>query len=139
MNEREYTEQMLEGGKTLAYLNHRFLSKQTAEQLNWLLSCLRDSELLVPILPETGQPDLLESDDGIKFLPVFSQPEQMPADYRERFELKTMDFGACLALARSIEEVQAIVLDGLTEPMTINYHLGDAIMRRPSRLHPAGE
>jgi hypothetical protein len=58
----------------------------------------------------------------------------MPEDYRSEFELRYMGLGEALELAKAQEEAVAIVLDGLTEPMTITWQLGAAIMRRPSRI-----
>ena len=136
MDEREYTEQMLKDGSTLAYLKHRFLSKKTKEQRDWLLACIRDSKLIVPCLPVSGKPDFLETDDGTRYLPIFSQEEQMPADYREEFDLKIMDFPECYELARSWPDVSGLVLDGFTEAMIIEYGLADVILKIPSRLHP---
>ena len=134
MEEREYAAQLLEGGRQLVYLKSRFLKHTTPETYNWVLTCLRDTALVVPIVPETGKPDLMESEDGQKFVAVFSQPEQMPEDYRSEFELRYMGLGEALELAKAQEEAVAIVLDGLTEPMTITWQLGAASMRRPSRI-----
>ncbi|NLD10135.1 MAG: SseB family protein, partial [Clostridiales bacterium] len=85
MNEEGYTEQMLQDGSTLVYLKHRFMEKKTKEQLDWIYSCIRDSKLIVPLIPISKKPDMLEDDDGIKYLAIFSQEEQMPEDYRDEF------------------------------------------------------
>jgi len=136
MNEDNYTEQMIAEGKTLYYLKHRFLSKKTKEQLDWLHACIRDSKLIVPLIPVSHKPDMLESDDGTKYLAIFSQEDQMPSDYMDEFDLETMTFEECYALAKSIPEIDAIALDGFTEVMIIDYTLADVILKTPSRLHP---
>lgn len=133
--EQEYTENMLKDGSTLAYLKHRFLSKKTKEQRDWLLACIRDSKLIVPCLPVSGKPDFLETDNGERYLPIFSQEEQMPFDYKEEFDLKYLDFPACYELAKGYPDVIGLVLDGFTEAMIIEYGLADVIMKIPSRLH----
>lgn len=136
---KNFTEEMLKDGSTLCYLKHRFLSKKTREQLDWLLACLRDSVLIVPTLPVSGKPDFLESDDGVRFLPVFSQEKQLPPDYMEEFDLRRMRIEECVGLAKEYPDCSGLVLDGFTEAMIIEYDLTDAILRIPSRLHPKEE
>lgn len=40
----------LESGKVLLYLKHNFLENRSQETLFPLLSCLRDSQVLVPMM-----------------------------------------------------------------------------------------
>ena len=135
MNEEGYTEQMLQDGSTLVYLKHRFMEKKTKEQLDWIYSCIRDSKLIVPLIPISKKPDMLEDDDGIKYLAIFSQEEQMPEDYRDEFILESMTFEACLELARSNPEIDSMALDGFTETMVIDFPLAEVILQTPSRSH----
>jgi hypothetical protein len=136
MNENAYTDQLLEDGSTLYYLKHRFLSKKTKEQLDWLHACIRDSRLIVPCIPVSHKPDMLESEDGTRYLALFSMEDQMPADYRDEFDLIPMTFEECYRLARDTAEIDSMVLDGFTEPMIIDYTLAEVILKTPSRLHP---
>ena len=78
--DKRYTEAMLADGSELVYLKDRFQQKKTKEQLDWLRACIRDSKFHVPLLPISHKPDLCESDDGKRFLPVFSQRKQMPPE-----------------------------------------------------------
>jgi hypothetical protein len=135
MNEDKYTDQMLEDGSTLAYLKHRFLEKKTKEQLDWIYACIHDSKLIVPRIPISKKPDMLESDDGIRYLPVFSQEIQMPEDYRDEFILERLSFEECYELAKSMPEISGLVLDGFTELMIIDYPLAEVIRKTPSRRH----
>ncbi|MGI6177467.1 MAG: D-alanyl-D-alanine carboxypeptidase family protein [Eubacterium sp.] len=129
------TDRLLEGGKTLVYLKRRFQSKKTREQLEWLEACLHDSVLIVPVLPVSGKPDFLEDDEGKRYLPVFSQEEQMPEDYASEFDLKNMTFEECYKLAKSFPDVVAIELDGFTEPFTISFDMAEVILKTPSRRY----
>lgn len=135
MNENGYTEQMLADGSTLVYLKHRFMEKKTKEQLDWIYACIRDSKLIVPLIPISRKPDMLEDDEGTRYLAIFSQEAQMPEDYRDEFILEPMTFEACLELARSIPEIDSMALDGFTETMVIDFPLAEVILQTPSRLH----
>ena len=126
---------MLADGSTLVYLKHRFLEKKTKEQLDWVYACIRDSSLIVPLIPISKKPDMLEADDGTRYLPLFSQEAQMPADYRDEFVLEHMTFNECLELSKSIPEIDSMVLDGFTETMVIDYSLAQVILKTPSRLY----
>ena len=44
----------------------------------------------MPSLPISGRPDLLEDETGSKYLPVFSQEEQIPRDYIKKHEKKVL-------------------------------------------------
>lgn len=137
--EKKFTEDMLRDGSRLFYIKSRFLSKKTPEQLNWLMACIRDSELIVPIVPATGEPDFLENDYLDRYLALFSQEEQLPEDYREQFELKRMKFHECVELAKSFSMCDGLVLDGLSEAMVLEYDMVERILKVPSRLYPEGE
>lgn len=139
MKHEEFTDLLLEGGKTLAYIKHRFLTKQTQEQKEWLFACLHDSCLIVPLLPVSGKPDRLEDEAGDKYLPVFSQEEQMPADYKSEFDLKIMTFEECCTLAKETPDVIALCLDAFSEPFDISFGMADVILKTPSRRHPGGK
>ena len=134
-SDSDYTDKMLEGGKTLAYLKSRFLSKKTREQLEWLQACLHDSVLIVPTLPVSGKPDFLEDEESKRYLPVFSQEEQMPDDYASEFDLKRLAFEDCYKLARSFPDVIALELDAFTEPFTISLDMAEVILKTPSRRY----
>lgn len=135
MDEEKYTEHMLEDGSLLVYLKQRFLSKKTAEQREWLFACIRDSNMIVPELPLSHKPDLLETEDGIKYLPIFSREEEMPGDYRDEFELISKNFEACCEQARSTEGLSGLVLDGFTDPMIIEFSMANVILNTPSRRY----
>jgi len=135
MNEDNYTDKMLEDGSTLFYLKNRFQNKRTKEQLDWLHACIRDSKLIVPLIPVSHKPDMLESDDGTRYLPMFSMMNQMQEDYKDEFDLEIMTFQQCVDLAKNTKGIDAMVIDGFTEPMIIDFTLAEVIMKTPSRLH----
>lgn len=134
MKEHEFTEQLLADGSTLVFLKHRFLSKRTREQRDWVFACLKDSVLAVPVLPVSGKPDLLEDPEGKKFLPIFSQETQMPEDYLCEFNVKRLPYAQCLQMAKDHPEIDGgLCLDPFTEPMDIDFPLGETILKMPSR------
>ncbi len=132
-NDSRVTENLLKDGSTLVFLKKRYLSKETKEQLDWVLSCMKDSILIVPTLPGSGKPDMLERDDGARFLPVFSNMGEIPADYADEFILKEMDIEACLELMRGTEGCRGLALDGLTEPLVLESNLAESIRTKSSR------
>ncbi len=137
-SERDYTEKMLKDGSTLRYLKQRYLSKKTAEQRDWLLGCIRDSEMIVPCLPVSGKPDFLKDDEGNKYLPVFSVEEELPRDYADEFDLERKEIGELIDMAKEDEDAKGLVLDPFgTEPFMIEFDLAQVIMKAPSRKHPA--
>lgn len=139
MDDKLYTEKMLQDGSELLYLKKRFNEKKTKEQLDWLLACIRDSTLIVPLLPISHKPDLCEDDDGKRYLPAFSQTQQIPPDYGEEFDLTPMDFLSCVELARSMSDVVGIALDPFTDVMVLEHDLIEAVLRIPSRRFPDKE
>jgi hypothetical protein len=132
-NDSRVTENLLKDGSTLVFLKKRYLSKETKEQLDWVLSCLKDSVLLVPTLPGSGKPDILERDDGARFLPVFSNMGEIPPDYAEEFILKELRIDAVLDMMHSAPDCRGLALDGLTEPLVLETSLAESIPQKPSR------
>jgi hypothetical protein len=133
-NDSRVTENLLKDGSTLVFLKKRYLSKETKEQLDWVLSCMRDSILIVPTLPGSGKPDILERDDGARFLPVFSNMGEIPPDYADEFILKELRIQECLDLMHQADDCRGLALDGLTEPLVLESNLAESILTKPSRL-----
>ena len=131
----KFTQEMLKDGSELVYLKHRFQTKKTKEQLDWLFACIRDSLLIVPLIPISHKPDLMEDPDRRKYLPLFSQKEQLPPDYADEFDLAYMSFAECADLAHSQKDAEGMALDPFTETMIIEYDMADVILKMPSRLY----
>ncbi len=137
----------LADGKVLLYLKNRFRSNTIRENVIPMLGCLRDSVVFVPLkesprgtLPgRRPQPDLLAAPDGGRFLPVFSQREQIPPDYAESFVIAPMNAMDCLSLAHAEENVLGLVLDAFTEQVILPFEIADAMEDFPSRLRPQAE
>ena len=81
-------------------------------------------------------PDVLTDPAGGRFLPVFSQLLQLPADYAEHFTVTPMKAMDCLALAHQTEGVLGLVLDAFTEQVSMPFEIADAMEDFPSQLRP---
>lgn len=147
----------LESGEVLLYLKRSFLEKRSTETLIPVLSCLRDSQVIVPMnvtmskedeemfmnvkagdtVKTSGQirmkPDILQNGENF-FFPMFSNAEQMPEDYRAHFSTINLSVLQCIQMAKSYEQVCGLVLDAFTEPLVLEYELADIVARMESRL-----
>lgn len=149
----------LEDGRVLLYLKGQFMEENSQENLLALLSCIRDSQLIIPmkltarkadkeitIKTKDGgtektdkkiimKPDILKQ-GGKSYLPVFSNYIQLPADYAKDFTVVNMTFPGCVDLAHEYENLSGIVLDAFTIPFIIDFNLSDIILKIDSRLAP---
>ena len=138
----------LADGKVLLYLKSRFRDNAVRETLIPLLGYMRDSVLYVPFHP-AGEgaeavspapyrlmPDILKDPSGKGFLPVFSQIQQLPADYAAQFTVSPVKAMDCLALAHQTDGVSGLVLDAFTEQVTMPFEIADALEDFPSQLRP---
>lgn len=150
----------LEDGKVLLVLKHGFIENRCTETFIPFLSCLRDSEVWVPmiaILSEADQqsllgvregdlwqnkeeirmkPDTLRSPDGKLWFPVFTQKEQIPEDYAQGFSIVPLPTLRCLNMAHAIDGVEGIVVDAFTDTVVLEFELADIMENIPSRLAP---
>lgn len=156
----EYIEaKTLESGKVLLYLKYNFIENRSQETLFPLLSCLRDSQVIVPmnvIMSEADEdmfmnvkvgdvvstndeirlkPDILQNGDNF-FFPIFSNAEQIPEDYGSHFSTINLSVLQCIEMAKSYEHVCGLVLDAFTDPVVLEYDLADLIPQFESRLKP---
>lgn len=141
MDRKQHSQEMA-NGNLLRYYKHQFLVKKNRDALLAVLACLRDSQVIVPVKASFGkedearikaapkgevisskknlrmQPDLLTSDDGT-FFPIFSDLQQLPAEYAEQFSTVTLPAVHCIEMALSIKDISGLVLDAFTEAMLI--------------------
>lgn len=152
------TREMLEDGSVLVAMKKAFLENRSQETLGSLLACLRDSVLIVPLTVTMSErdeekfkngkegdeiqcedevhlkPDVFKTEDGSLFFPAFSQQEQMPEEYAANFSKMPFDIFKCLEMAHAIEGVGGIVLDPLTEPVSLPLEIADMIEKFPSMI-----
>jgi len=132
----------LENGWVLSELLKMCKAENTKEHTCGLLRCLRDSKVWVPmnmrvsaadtsrllsskvgdavvISEEIGiKPDILmDVNTNTKILPVFSQKEQIPDEYKSRFSWLHIDFIAVCDWICQYADVHSIVID----PLTMSY------------------
>lgn len=154
---QNYSKKALEDGHLLRYLKHLFLERQDRQTLMEVLSCLRDSEVIVPVRIDVSDEDakrilsapkgqriltqdkaklnpaLLKSTDGI-FLPVFSSPEQLTAEYAKTVSTMNLSAVSAIRYAQTIENINGLVLDAFNEPMLIPMPSAELILKMKSHL-----
>ncbi len=134
----------LADGTALLVLKMKYLQTRDKRELFPLLNCLRDSWVFVPgdVMDSDGsdiirmRPEFLTSRDGKRWLPIFSQAEQLPEEYRRRYSILRMDVPQCLEMAHAASDLSGIVLDAFTSPVTLPFEAADLIPQIPSMLKP---
>ncbi len=148
----------LENGNTLIFLKLKFMKEPTQENLLPLLMCLRDSVVKVPFIAEMSEADkkrvmecrkgdtfcnkdevkltadILQAKDGKRYFPIFSQKEQMPEDYRNKFTVIPVTALDALKMAHGDKTVSGLVLDGFSFPFVVPFELADYMATLPSRI-----
>ena len=157
--DQKISKKELENGNLLRFLKHRFLTQQNRQTLMPVLSCLRDSEVIVPVQvnvsdadrarilnaakgesvdtidPVSFKPDLLQSEDGT-FLPVFSSADQIDPEYAKNFALLTVPAVQCIRTALDMKDVSGLVIDAFTEAMLVPKESAEIILKMKSHLEP---
>ena len=145
----------LSDGSVLLALKKKLVAEATEEALISLLSCLKDSKVLVPfnvILSARDQeryrqckygdtfknqdsvrmePDLLRHPDGSLYFPIFTRQEQIPDDYASRFSIVPISAMQCLQAAHDSGGVKGLVLDAFTESFSLPFELADIMKELP--------
>lgn len=155
--EQKISKKALENGNLLRHFKHTFLTNQDPQTLMPVLSCLRDSEVIVPVRLKVSDedaekirnadkntpitpsddisftPDLLQSEDGI-FLPIFSNRQQIRSAYAQQFSMLTLPAVQCIRMALRMDTVNGLVLDAFTEAMLIPKESAEIILKMKSHL-----
>lgn len=141
MKEKMGREALL-NGKVLLALKNQAIKDASEEKLISMLSCLRDSVVHAPFSPVKGtpnskgggvrmRPEVLRHPNGTVYFPVFSQPAQVPEEYKIRFSILPVSALQCLEMAHAMKDVQGLVLDAFTEPFVIPFSVADLMPELP--------
>lgn len=140
----------MEGGKLLKALID--LYRDNPESINYtsVLICLRDSTVWIAgnaELSEEGTdgcienlggytftPEILQSEDGYLYLPVFSSLDEMNEEYRELFSVIEKPFMEVLEMAGSNEAIFAIAINPLSSPFVVTSDIYPIISSLDSSL-----
>jgi len=148
----------LEDGQVLLSLKQDFLEKQDMDSMSVLLSCLRDSRLIVPmnrvqagentgLIEALGPGEELVMPGGTRlkadilrsgthrYFPVFSNPTVIPGDYTKRFTTIKLPMLQILKLAHTYQ-VEGLVLDAFKDSLLLPFRIADEISKLPSNLPP---
>lgn len=140
MENKKYIDpKVLKGGEMLVTFKKNFIENKTTENLYPFLGCLRDSVIILPFTPvdkSRMRPDVLMTPAGDAYLPVFSQPAQIPDDYKGLFSFMPVPTLQCIETAKSMKNLKGLVLDPYTHGVFITYDMTDIIERMESRLKP---
>ncbi len=155
MPEKKVSAEVLKNGKVLTELIRRFHEEKSEANLLAVLSCLRDSQVLLPLragraqakpvqlrfgqapkkdTEEELQPDVLATEDGKRFLPIFSQVEQMPEDYATEYPTIRLPMLECIRMAEEWAELDGIIVNPYTQIVAIEKDVLAVIRSLPSRL-----
>ncbi len=135
------TKEALADGKVLRYLVDRFYEKRQEDRLEAVLTCLRDSEVWVPLtspVPKGEDPlnrwDILSHTDGARFFVAFSQMEAVPEEYAGDRVWERKHFMDCVSRFRKTDTVEGIVLDPFSRSMILDSDLIGYVFTLPSQL-----
>lgn len=141
----------LEDGKVLNTLIDRFIISKNIDDLEAILLCLIDSKIAVPIdsnmkkkdievlnLIKDKQyvndkaieirPDWLKPEGEKKvLLPIFSNEQEAPKDYKDSFLWISLNIDDCLKMVNENNNCQGLVLNAFTNPIEIKGELLDAL------------
>ncbi len=120
---------VLEDGSVLLDLKKAYLEDDSEENLYALLSCLRDSEVVVPVSSDAEgvvAPDILQGPDRNLYFPVFSQEAQIPEDYDESSSGVRLPMLRCIRLAHESQGTTGLVLDAFTDVLMLPFELAGA-------------
>ena len=118
---------MLEDGSILKNSMHRYMRVQSEENFYDLLYVLSLSTVIVPTMSEDLgyedglKADILKSNDGRLFFPVFTNEKEIPQEYGNFYSRVHVKFVDCIEAAKRSEGVCGIVLNPFTKAMELNF------------------
>lgn len=136
-------------------LKMNFLNAPSHDAIADLLIALKDSALFLPVSIQMdkhdqekflqGQkgdivqtehdmqmkPDILQDKDGKLFLPVFSNIEQFPKDYGQKFSKIQFPTIRCVQMAHALPNLSGLILDAFTEPLPLSFDIADMFLTIP--------
>ncbi len=120
----------LQDGKVLTLLLTRNQTERSVESLSGVFRCLRNSQVwlaleppekgTLPPSPGNDRPHLIQDGAGTRYLPVFSEPGQMPEGYKERFTAARFSFLRCIDLASELPGVGQIAVNPFGANLILN-------------------
>lgn len=141
----------LEGGKLLKALIALYRESQESVNYTSVLICLRDSNVWVCGNAELAgddsadgtidsiggysfTPEILQSEDGCLFLPVFSSLDEISDEYRELYSVIEKPFLEVLDIAGQNEAIYAVAIDPFSSPFVVTSDIYSLISGLESSL-----
>ena len=151
------TEEALEDGTLLCIYKEMYLKDRTEEALWALMSCMKDSNGILAVeveelsekekreLEESDSaqgmnidmgsrmtPELLQSDSGQAWMPIFTSFDQVPDAYMEDHEFVAGRIVDCIEVAHTYDELTGVLFDPFTEPFEMPFEVADEVKGMPS-------
>ena len=141
----------LEDGKLLRKLIALYQEDQSNINYTSVLICLRDSNTWVCGNAElagdnpadgnieslggyTFTPEILQSEDGYLFFPIFSSLDEISQDYRDMYSVIEKPFVEVLDSAKQNDAIFAVVVDPFTKPFVITSEMFDFVLSLDSNI-----
>lgn len=152
------TEEALEDGTLLRIYKEMYLKDRNEETLWTLMSCMKDSNGILAVEveelsekekarlkeSESAQdmdidmgnrmtPELLQSDSGQAWMPVFTSFDQVPDAYIEGHQFVAGRIVDCIAVAHQYADmIDGVLFDPFTEPFEMPFSVADEVENMPS-------
>ena len=142
----------LEDGKLLRKLIALYEEEQNSVNYTSVLICLRDSNAWVcgnaELAGEDGAadgnieslggytftPEILQSEDGCLFLPVFSSLDEISQDYRDMYSVIEKPFVEVLESEKENDAIFAVVVDPFSKPFVVTSEMFDFVQSLESSI-----
>jgi len=159
MENFKMTKGMLKNGKVLCTIMEMYNEDGSEKNFNGVLRCLRDSNVIVPITVNLAQEDadkiantdprffvnvenninasteLIESTNGEKYFPVFSQIGQIADKYKNTVaNFISVPFVKVLKMAATYTEAKGIAVDPFTNSFIVPADIYEAVGNLPSEI-----
>lgn len=157
MENFKLTKNMLKGGKILNKLLEMYNEDNSVENFYGVLKCLRDSNVIVPLTVSFSQEDneklnennskfmveiknnintstdLIESTNGKKYFPVFSEVQQISDKYKNTVaNLVSVPFLTVLDMAATFDEAEGIAVDPFGNSFIVARNIYETVKNLPA-------
>ena len=144
---KEQIEKSEESGKILTYLIERYYELKNKDSFLTAVKGLEGTKLWVPMHilmsksdldamkaavgktpvkpkdPVRFVPDILKNKEGMRLLPAFTTRDEIPADYRKRFQWVQMDSAECGMQVIRNDRLSALIINPFTKHLALRRDL----------------
>lgn len=133
------TEDVLQNGSVLTALLHKFKTVQDQESLFAVLSCLKDSNVYIPVhmllkdnditafqkksnerMKVSVKPVLLTGSNGEKLFPVFSSHSEIPESFETENDFLQVSFLNIMHMFHQNKDINQIIVNPYSDKVLLN-------------------